>query len=128
MIDVDHFKQVNDNYGHAVGDSVLRWIARLCRAAIRDTDLLGRFGGEEFAILLLELGAVEAMVVAERLRQSIYDHHFVNDGGTRIPLRVSVGVAQHQAAKESLTEMMLRADNALYRAKREGRNKVVEAD
>ena len=128
MIDVDHFKQVNDNYGHAVGDAALRGIAQLCRAAIRDTDLLGRFGGEEFAILLLEQGAVEAVVVAERLRQSIYEHHFVNDGGTRIPLRVSVGVAQHQAATESLTEMMLRADNALYRAKREGRNKVVEAD
>ncbi len=128
MVDVDHFKLVNDNYGHAVGDAVLRWIARLCRAAIRDTDLLGRFGGEEFAILLLEMGAVEAVVVAERLRQSIYENHFINDDGTRIPLRVSVGVAQHQAATESLTELMLRADNALYRAKREGRNKVVEAD
>ena len=128
MVDVDHFKQVNDNYGHAAGDAVLRWIARLCRAAIRDTDLLGRFGGEEFAILLLEMDAVEAVVVAERLRQSIYENHFINNDGTRIPLRVSVGMAQHQAATESLAELMLRADNALYRAKREGRNKVVEAE
>jgi hypothetical protein len=97
-------------------------------SAIRETDLLGRFGGEEFAILLLEMGAVEAVVVAERLRQSIYENHFINDDGTRIPLRVSVGMAQHQTATESLAELMLRADNALYRAKREGRNKVVEAD
>ena len=128
MVDVDHFKQVNDNYGHAVGDAVLRWITRLCRAAIHDTDLFGRIGGEEFAILLLELGAVEAVVVAERLRQSIYDSHFVTDEGMRIPLRVSVGVAQHKAVEESLTELMVRADHALYRAKREGRNKVVESD
>ena len=66
--------------------------------------------------------------VAERLRQSIYDSHFVTDEGMRIPLRVSVGVAQHKAVEESLTELMVRADHALYRAKREGRNKVVESD
>ncbi len=128
MVDVDHFKQVNDNYGHAVGDSVLQWITRLCSEVIRDTDLFGRFGGEEFAILLLELGAAEAVSVAERLRQSIYDNPFVNDDGRRIPLRVSVGVAQYRATAESLSELMVRADNALYRAKREGRNKVFEAE
>ena len=128
MVDVDHFKQVNDNYGHAVGDSVLQWITRLCSEAIRDTDLFGRFGGEEFAILLLELDTVEAVIVAERLRQSIYDNPFVNEDGRRIPLRVSVGVAQYRAVTESLSELMVRADNALYRAKREGRNKVFEAE
>lgn len=128
MLDVDHFKQVNDNYGHAVGDAVLRWITRLCRAAIRDTDLFGRIGGEELAILLPELGAAEAVIVAERLRQSIYDNHFVTDDGLRIPLRVSIGVAQHKTVEESLNELMVRADHALYRAKREGRNKVVESD
>ena len=127
MVDVDHFKQVNDNYGHAVGDSVLQWITHLCREVIRDTDLFGRFGGEEFAILLLELGTAEAVIVAERLRQSIYDNPFVNGDGRRIPLRVSVGVAQYRATTESLSELMVRADNALYRAKREGRNKVFEA-
>ncbi len=128
MVDIDHFKQVNDTYGHAVGDAVLQWITRLCRDAIRDTDLFGRVGGEEFAILLLETDAAEAVVVAERLRQSIYDNHFVNDDGAQIPLRVSVGVAQRQTATESLSELMVRADKALYRAKSEGRNKVVEAE
>jgi diguanylate cyclase (GGDEF)-like protein len=128
MVDIDHFKQVNDTYGHAVGDAVLQWITRLCREAIRDTDLFGRVGGEEFAILLLETDAAGAVAVAERLRQSIYDNHFVNDEGIGIPLRVSVGVAEYQKATESLSELMVRADKALYRAKSEGRNKVVEAE
>jgi diguanylate cyclase (GGDEF)-like protein/PAS domain S-box-containing protein len=127
MVDIDHFKQVNDTYGHAAGDAVLRWITRLCREAIRDTDLFGRVGGEEFAIMLLETDAAGAVAVAERLRQSICDTQFIHNDGTRIPLRVSVGVTQYQTNKESLSELMNRADKALYRAKNEGRNKVVEA-
>ena len=127
MLDIDHFKLVNDTYGHATGDSVLRWITRLCREVIRDTDLFGRVGGEEFAIMLLETDAAGAMTVAERLRQSVFDTQFIHPDGTPILLRVSVGVAQYQTDKESLSELMNRTDKALYRAKNEGRNKVVGA-
>lgn len=127
MIDIDHFKQVNDNYGHAMGDAVLRWISRLCREATRGTDLIGRVGGEEFAILLIESDVVEALQVAERLRQNIQNTMYEHETGEQIPIRVSIGVAAHQTATESLSELMVRADKALYRAKNEGRNKVVEA-
>ena len=89
---------------------------------------LERFSIGDDTILLPEFSAAEAVIVAERLRQSLYDSHFVTDEGMRIPLRVSVGVVEHKAVEESLTELMVRADHALYRAKREGRNKVVESD
>ena len=128
MMDIDHFKKVNDKFGHAVGDIVLQRAAVLCREAIRTTDLLGRVGGEEFAFLLLESGRTEAMQVAERLRLSMQNAQITVKKGIQIPIRVSIGVAEHHVSKETLSDLMNRADKALYRAKSEGRNRVAEME
>ena len=128
MVDIDHFKRVNDRLGHAAGDVVLQHVALLCRKATRTTDLLGRVGGEEFAILLLEAGGLEAKLVAERLRQSIENNLFETEEGAQVSLQVSIGVAEYQIRKDSLSDLMIRADKALYRAKNEGRNRVAELE
>ena len=128
MVDIDHFKRVNDRLGHAAGDIILQQVAHLCRIATRTTDLLGRVGGEEFAILLLEAGGLEARLVAERMRQSIQNNHFKTEGSFPVSLQVSIGLAEYQGTKESLSELMIRADKALYRAKNEGRNRVAELE
>lgn len=125
MVDIDHFKEVNDNFGHDSGDVVLKLVANLCREAMRATDILGRVGGEEFAILLLEASVQDAVLVANRLRQSIQDTVFRTDNQHLIRLQASIGLAEHFTAIESLNELMVRADKALYRAKNEGRNRVV---
>ena len=125
MVDIDHFKEVNDNFGHDSGDVVLKLVANLCREAMRATDILGRVGGEEFAILLLEASVQEAVRVANRLRQSIQDTVFRTDNQHLIRLQASIGLAEHFTTIESLNELMVRADKALYRAKNEGRNRVV---
>lgn len=125
MLDIDHFKNVNDNFGHAVGDAALRKVAGLCAESLRGTDLLGRIGGEEFAMILIETGVVEATQVAERLRLRIQDYDFRTAKDESVPLRGSIGVAERQFGDESLAALMIRADGALYRAKHEGRNKVV---
>ena len=125
MVDIDHFKEVNDNFGHDSGDVVLKLVANLCREAMRATDILGRVGGEEFAILLLEASVQEAVLVANRLRQSIQDTVFRTDNQHLIRLQASIGLAEHFTTIESLNELMVRADKALYRAKNEGRNRVV---
>ena len=125
MVDIDHFKEVNDNFGHDSGDVVLKLVANLCREAMRATDILGRVGGEEFAILLLEASVQDAVLVANRLRQSIQDTVFRTDNQHLIRLQASIGLAEHFTTIESLNELMVRADKALYRAKNEGRNRVV---
>ena len=109
-------------------DVVLQHVALLCRKATRTTDLLGRVGGEEFAILLLEAGGLEAKLVAERLRQSIENNLFETEEGAQVSLQVSIGVAEYQIRKDSLSDLMIRADKALYRAKNEGRNRVAELE
>ena len=128
MVDIDYFKQVNDTYGHAVGDIALQRVAALCSKAKRASDLLGRVGGEEFSMLLLEADVAEAKRVANRLRQSIQNTVLTTEAKVKIPLRVSIGVAQRQSDNEPLAELMVRADRALYRAKNEGRNRVVTAE
>lgn len=125
MLDIDHFKKVNDSFGHSVGDAALQRITGLCVTSLRETDLIGRIGGEEFTMLLLEAGAVQAQEIAERLRQSIEETVFFTEQGVRVPLRVSIGVAEYRVKSEVLAELMIRADKALYRAKHAGRNKVV---
>jgi diguanylate cyclase (GGDEF)-like protein/PAS domain S-box-containing protein len=127
MLDIDHFKKVNDEFGHAAGDAVLKKFTGLCKKATRNTDLLGRIGGEEFAILLLETRLAGAKQVAERLRKSVQDHVFSTEEGLQIQLSVSIGIAEHLPG-ESFSEMMVRSDQALYRAKNEGRNRVVAAE
>lgn len=123
MLDADHFKRVNDAFGHATGDNVLRHIAVLMRDALRKIDTVGRVGGEEFAVILpgAELHAAE--VFAERLRKKVAGTPMAQEGKT-IPLTVSIGVTGVNAGDASANDALIRADRALYRAKECGRNKV----
>ena len=125
ILDIDHFKQVNDTFGHATGDDALRWIAVACNEVLRETDLLGRIGGEEFAALLLGADAAKAMRISERLRKNIQDTVFHDAQGQAIPLRVSIGATLGISRDETVTDLMKRADKALYQAKAEGRNRFV---
>jgi len=126
MLDFDDFKSVNDRHGHAVGDQVLRGLADRCRSALRSIDLLGRYGGEEFAILLPNTERHSgAAVLAERIRQRI-DEAPVNTDAGPIHVTVSVGVASADDSTEDLGALLKRADLALYEAKQAGRNRVVE--
>ena len=121
MIDLDHFKKINDNYGHAAGDKVLEATCKRWRTILRSQDLLGRVGGEEFAVLLphSELAATQA--VAQRLCQSMNSTPFTLDG-REVYCSISGGMTMVQARDGSLKDALLRADDALYRAKRAGRN------
>jgi len=120
MLDIDHFKRVNDHYGHATGDQTLRGLTERCRTVLRNVDMIGRYGGEEFVILLPDTNLESARLVAERLRQFIAKGPFTTDSG---PLRItiSVGVAEEKT-HETLGTLIERADAALYEAKRAGRN------
>lgn len=124
MIDVDHFKAVNDGHGHAVGDDALRWVAAVCSAALRDSDVLGRLGGEEFGALLPEAGAETAHLVAERLRESVAGQTIETKTGS-LNVTISVGVTTASEARGDLETIIAEADDALYRAKQDGRNRVV---
>jgi diguanylate cyclase (GGDEF)-like protein len=128
IIDIDHFKAVNDTYGHLAGDRVLRVIADRFTAQLRDGDLIGRFGGEEFAVLLPRTSAAEAARVAERLRAHIADEPIaVGDGrsdGMLVSVTVSVGVAELGDAAQDLDDLLAAADAALYAAKSAGRNRI----
>ena len=128
IADIDHFKAVNDTYGHLAGDAVLAGIARAMSALLRDYDIIGRFGGEEFAILLPHTGADEVKRIAERLREKLAEIIVPVNAGTAAesPLQVtiSIGVATLDGSRRDLDEMLAAADSALYRAKNTGRNKV----
>ncbi|MEG3178904.1 sensor domain-containing diguanylate cyclase [Sphingomonas sp. RB3P16] len=122
MLDVDHFKRVNDTYGHAIGDQVLQQIARIAEVALRPSDLFGRLGGEEFALLLPETNGTAAVIAAERLRQEIANHPMTCPDGSTLHITASFGVAELSASTSSLTEWLARADTMLYEAKSNGRN------
>jgi diguanylate cyclase (GGDEF)-like protein len=127
MLDVDHFKKINDTHGHPIGDEVLKVVARRCREALRERDLFARFGGEEFIALLAAPTADEVPATAERLRNAISGAP-VHVGGLRIEVTVSVGGAMGEALPGSdarlLEQLVARADEALYQAKADGRNRV----
>lgn len=126
MIDLDHFKKVNDTYGHLVGDDVLRDVAQLLGETIRGSDIVARYGGEEFLVLLPETDDEGAERFAERIRSAVEQHRFVagKESGT-LTMTTSVGVAVFPAARiESVEDLFARADAALYRAKADGRNRV----
>ncbi len=127
VLDLDHFKSINDRYGHAAGDDVLICFVQRAGAMLRSTDLLGRLGGEEFAVLMPDTGCGGAIELAERLRAGI-SAEVCTAKGLAIPISVSVGVAEWRIGSESSEEFLARADAAMYVAKRGGRNRVVGAD
>lgn len=128
MLDVDHFKNVNDRHGHAAGDSVLAGFAHLASSALRPEDLVGRLGGEEFAAVLPRTSLDDARQVAERLRARVAEESFEAPNGRRLGVTVSLGLVYvTDAAGASLETLLARADEALYRAKADGRDRVVVA-
>lgn len=124
MLDADHFKAVNDAYGHALGDEVLRRVAATCRAQMRAGDYAGRLGGEEFALVLRDTGEAAGMEIAERLRAQIGAETYATPQG-RFAITVSSGVATLGRGVATIEELLRRADAALYRAKAGGRNRTV---
>ncbi|MFK5915633.1 MAG: GGDEF domain-containing protein [Woeseiaceae bacterium] len=122
MFDLDHFKQINDNYGHMVGDDVLRECVQCANQALRSSDLLFRYGGEEFVVLLPGIDAKGSALAAERLRRLIEKHVF-NSRESTVPVTISIGAASI-AAQETADMLLDRADKALYVAKNAGRNRV----
>ena len=127
QLDIDHFKAVNDTHGHAAGDLVLQSFADTVRRNVRDTDVLARWGGEEFVLLLCDTPAADAVALMERLRQAVQAMQVpVAQGGQPITVTVSIGLARHAPA-DPLAGTLERADRALYAAKAGGRNRVVPA-
>jgi len=127
MIDIDHFKQVNDEYGHQAGDFVLRELSAIVGDALRSEDLFARIGGEEFAIILREIDERRAHVLAERIRRTVEVHKFIWEG-QRIRVTISLGVSTLASANfRSPAEMIRTADEYLYRAKNSGRNRVASS-
>ena len=124
MFDIDHFKSVNDTYGHLAGDEVIRHTAEVTRNNIRQSDSAGRYGGEEFGIILPETDAESARVICERIREAI-EKSTVNTTAGDIGYTVSMGIAQLTDSPENYMQWMQKADEALYKAKESGRNKVV---
>ncbi len=129
MIDIDHFKQVNDCHGHPFGDACLQAVANALRGALqRPGDMLARYGGEEFAVLLPGVDAAGAAVVAERLHAAVAAIHMAHDGRA-VPLTCSIGVhSVKNVAASTAAQVISHADQALYAAKRQGRNRVVTSD
>jgi diguanylate cyclase (GGDEF)-like protein/PAS domain S-box-containing protein len=127
VLDLDFFKSVNDNHGHQAGDTVLRAFVATCQDTLRDWDILGRMGGEEFAVLLPETDAQQALLVAERLRQAVASTPVPVGDGVSVSLTVSIGVATMREGDGDVHALLSRADAALYRAKDTGRDKVCVA-
>jgi len=125
MLDVDHFKQVNDRFGHLAGDQVLVQLAQIVESQRRQEDLFARYGGEEFALLCRGVSLGSALIMAERVRGMVEAANFEHQS-KRMPVTVSIGVAAHSpAAADGATQLVADADSALYGAKRGGRNRVV---
>ncbi|MBX9635661.1 MAG: GGDEF domain-containing protein, partial [Magnetospirillum sp.] len=126
MLDIDLFKRVNDSHGHAMGDEVLRKVVEVCRANLREVDVFGRLGGEEFAALLPQTTLAGANLLAERLRRAIAELRVpLADSDLRIT--ASLGVAERSSDETAFDHMLSRADQALYRAKQTGRDRVEQA-
>ena len=128
MVDIDHFKQINDTWGHSTGDRVLQFLANAMILNFRVTDVVGRLGGEEFAVVMPETDAENAAVSANRLRDLIENPVNVEpDIGSQVCFTVSIGIASLEDGNTSFEEILGRADRALYNAKDQGRNRVVIA-
>ncbi len=119
ILDIDHFKNINDTFGHLTGDKILKELSLILKENIRQTDLVGRYGGEEFLIMLAEISLNEGFEVAEKIRQIVYSTTFSQD----IRFTVSIGIEEYTG--ESISDLLEKADNKLYKAKNSGRNKSV---
>ena len=127
MVDLDHFKRVNDTYGHLAGDLVLKEVARRMASCARPYDTVGRYGGEEFLVVIASADGVGALALAERIRREVASVPITTDEGP-VSITVSCGVAVSEAGKPLNSQELLRAaDDALYGAKQQGRNRVVLA-
>lgn len=124
IFDVDDFKQINDRYGHAAGDAVLRAVSMFCRGIIRQSDVFARYGGEEFALLLPHTGQKEALDVAERVRAGVAERA-VTWQGASLHTTVSVGVTAFETHVAELDKLLVSADRAMYQAKENGKNCVM---
>jgi two-component system cell cycle response regulator len=128
MIDIDRFKQINDTYGHRAGDTVLQQVSSCLRSAVRGADLLCRYGGEEFVIVMPDTDISVAATVSERLRATIANRGFAIDAdGQKIEVTASFGIVGFDERFETPVDLVEAADSALYAAKAEGRNRVVQA-
>ncbi len=125
MVDIDHFKRINDTHGHAAGDLVLQRLAHACRTALRPGDQIGRTGGEEFMVVLPATSEQDAVSVAERLRTAVESIDFA-DVDPALRVTISLGVAA-RTTEDSVARLLATADELLYRAKESGRNRVVAA-
>ncbi len=124
VMDIDNFKRINDNFGHMVGDQVLLYMSKGCQEILRETDLLVRYGGEEFVVLLPNTSLEEAQIVAERLRKRVKEK-IVHQLGREKSVTISVGISSMHSDDDSHEMVIRRADHALYEAKRTGRDRVV---
>jgi len=131
LIDIDHFKRINDTYGHQAGDITLNTLCSPIKAALRDLDVIARYGGEEFMVICINTAIDGAALVAERLRHLVELHQIdITDGSgakQTIQINISIGVAGFSASVDSKRKLIKAADEALYRAKGEGRNRVIVA-
>lgn len=125
MLDIDHFKKINDSHGHSVGDSALKHFVDVCRGSLRTTDMVGRIGGEEFVVIMPDTNADEGYIVAERIRQNVSESQFFS-GELSLPftLTVSIGLYEFTQDDHSFEHALSKADSALYEAKGAGRNHV----
>lgn len=124
LIDIDHFKNVNDRYGHRAGDTILRELSQRLMTRARSTDYVCRYGGEEIVVILIETNITEAKAIAEELRILIEKEPFLIEDGRYIPITVSIGVSAYSEEAKDASMMVSNADNALYSAKENGRNQV----
>lgn len=124
MLDIDFFKRVNDAHGHRAGDAVLKKLVEVCREILREVDIIGRIGGEEFAILLPETASDEAVDVAERLREVMENTKVPLEDGLPLRFSLSIGVTSLTSKDDNVDVLLNSADKALYSAKNSGRNKV----
>ncbi|EQC51377.1 GGDEF domain-containing protein [Bacteriovorax sp. DB6_IX] len=124
VFDLDHFKKLNDNYGHDAGDFVLKELANLIRNnGVREDDIFARYGGEEFVILLPKTNLKQSYEIAERLRKVVESHDFIYDG-SKLPVTASIGVSDYRKGVSTGTDLFKRADEAVYKSKEGGRNQV----
>jgi diguanylate cyclase (GGDEF)-like protein len=123
LVDLDHFKKFNDSYGHVVGDQVLRASAQMMSSALRESDIIGRYGGEEFSIILPDTNNSAAIYVAERLLANVADVPIETEAG-KLSIQLSIGIAGLSKETPTLQSLIVRADQAMYIAKSAGRNRL----